>query len=249
MKIFIYGENMKKYFFIAFLVLLISGCAHPLNISPDISSLNSGKQLKEKNGKKIIYYFSEDIDKEVITPGGGGDNVKYKPYKELDTGIYKILADHFKSVSMKKNEADQNSNDHDLIAEITISTNSSSSSAFTWPPTLFGVNINAEFSDQKTGVKEKLLAIGEGRAEFSEFKNNFNLSAKRASEDALKKFSAAIAASNFIRTKEVESSSLVKTSETNKETRLRELKRLFDGGLIDQNVYKERQKSILSDGK
>jgi hypothetical protein len=35
------------------------------------------------------------------------------------------------------------------------------------------------------------------------------------------------------------------STESSKEIRLRDLKRLFDSGLIDVNVYNERQKSIL----
>lgn len=235
---------MKKFFFLAFLIAFISGCAHPLNISPDIAAINKSASSK-KSVKSISYYFTEDIDKEVTTPGGGGDSVKYKPYKELDIGIYKVLSDNFKSVVMLKRGVDQSKADNDLVAEITISTNSSSSSAFTWPPTLFGVNISSDFLNPKTGNKEKLFIVGEGRAEFSEFKSNVNLSARRASEDALNKFGAAIAGAGFLK---VESGDQVKSVGNSKEVRLRELKRLFDEGLIDTGVYSDRVKAIISEG-
>lgn len=234
---------MKRVFFLAFVVALISGCAHPLNISPDIAAINKSTS-SEKSVKSISYYFTEDIDKEVTTPGGGGDSVKYKPYKELDIGIYKVLSDNFKSVVIIKNGVDQSKAVNDLVAEITISTNSSSSSVFTWPPTLFGVNISSDFLNPKTGKKEKLLVVGEGRAEFSEFKSNLNLSAKRASEDALNKFGAAIAGASFIK---VESGDRGNSVGNSKEVRLRELKRLFDDGLIDAGVYSERVKVIISE--
>lgn len=236
--------KMKKILFLAFIVVLVSGCAHPLNISPDISAINKTAS-GEKFAKSISYYFTEDIEKEVTTPGGGGDNVKYKPYKELDTGIYKVLSDNFKSVVMLKRGDTQPKSDNDLVAEITISTNSSSSSAFTWPPTTFGVNISTDLSNPKTGKKEKVLVVGEGRAEFSEFKSNFNLSAKRASEDALNKFGAAIAGASLLKVAPGEEGKLDGNS---KEFRLRELKRLFDGGLIEAAVYNERLKVILSEG-
>jgi len=119
---------MKKVFFLTFLVVLISGCAHPLNISPDIAAINKSAS-SEKSVKSISYYFTEDIDKEVTTPAGGGDSVKYKTYKELYIGIYKVLSDNFKNVKMLKVRDDQTKADNDLVAEITISTNSSSSSA------------------------------------------------------------------------------------------------------------------------
>jgi hypothetical protein len=233
---------MKKIIFLGFIVAFISGCAHPLNISPDLAVLNvSGGD--QKNDKKITYYFTEDLEKEVTTPGGGGDSVKYKPYKELDMGIYKVFTDKFKNVEVLKKSGERINADYS--AEITISTNSSSSSAFTWPPTLFGVNISAELSNLQSGLKEKISVSGEGRAEFSEFTSNFNLSAKRASEDVLIKLSAALSNLSMLRGQNAVIPSRNSTSESSKETRLRELKRLFDNGLIDVNVYNERQKSIL----
>lgn len=235
---------MKKFLALIFVVALISGCAHPLNISPDISAINKSTPVA-KSTKSISYYFTENIEKEVTTPGGGGDSVKYRPYKELDTGIYKVLSDNFKSVVMQKGGVSQSKLENDLVAEITISTNSSSSSAFTWPPTLFGVNISTDLLDTKTGKKEKILVVGEGRAEFEEFKSNFNLSAKRASEDALNKFGTAIAGAELLK---VGAGEEKKSVVHPKEVRLRELKRLFDGGLIDAAVYNERLKAILSDG-
>ena len=238
---------MKKYLLLAFVVTLISGCAHPLNITPDLSALNKNSS-GEKSRNNVTYYFTEDIEKEVITPGGGGDSVKYKPYKELDTGIYKVLSDNFKSVVMLKKGADKPKSDDDILAEITISTNSSSSSAFTWPPTMFGVNISADFLHPKTGKKEKILATGEGRAEFSEFKSNFNLSAKRSSEDALNKLGVAISGSNIFKINMGDDTKPNDSLGNSKEARLRELKRLFDGGLIDVNVYNERLKAILAEG-
>ncbi|PUE53406.1 membrane lipoprotein lipid attachment site-containing protein [Limnohabitans parvus] len=235
---------MKKLIILAFFVALVSGCAHPLNISPDIAAINQGSSV-EKFDKNFSYYFSEDLEKEVTTPGGGGDSVRYRPYKELDMGIYKVFSDKFKNVEVLKKPGGNNNSDY--LAEVTISTNSSSSSALTWPPTLFGVNITAEFFNLKSGLKEKIYVSGEGRAEFSEFKSNFNLSAKRASEDALKKLTTALSNLKMLANEVVIDSSTKKAPEVSKETRLRDLKRLFDGGLVDINIYNERQKIILQD--
>lgn len=233
---------MKKIISLTFVVAFLTGCAHPINISPDLSAINANSS-NVKIDKKITYYFTEDLEKEVTTPGGGGDSVKYKPYKELDMGIYKVFADKFKTVEVLKKPGEKINADYS--AEITISTNSSSSSAFTWPPTLFGVNIVAEFSNLQSGLKEKISVSGEGRAEFSEFKSNFNLSAKRASEDVLTKLNSAISNLSMLRVQNVIIPSQGNISESTRETRLRELKRLFDSGLIDLNIYNERQKSIL----
>jgi hypothetical protein len=239
---------MRRIYLLLFLSALVSGCAHPIVISPDISSLK-GNQIVEKSPKRLAYYFAEDIDKEVTTPGGGGDNVRYKPYQQLDAGIYKTFSDFFNNVSLLKNSSDRGRGDADYLAEISISTNSSSSSLLTWPPTLFGVNIEANFSDPKSGQKERILVSGEGRAEFSEFKGNFSLSAKRASEDALNKLTTALSNSNLLGSKPNSRTEGGNQQSRSKEDRLRDLKRLFDQGLIDLSVYNNRQRAILAEEK
>jgi hypothetical protein len=239
---------MRRIFLLFFLSALVAGCAHPIVISPEISSLK-GNQTVEKSPKRLAYYFAEDIDKEVTTPGGGGDNVRYKPYQQLDAGIYKAFSDFFNNVSLLKSSSDRARSDADYLAEISISTNSSSPSLLTWPPTLFGVNIEASFSDPKSGQKERILVSGEGRAEFSEFKGNFGLSAKRASEDALNKLTAALSNSNLFGLQSKSSTKAENHSSRSKEDKLRDLKRLFDQGLIDLSVYNERQRAILAEEK
>lgn len=180
--------NLFKLFFCFFIVVVVTGCAHPIVISPDISKIEpdgSGKTIQENVG----YYIVEDRDKEVITSGGGGDKVRYKPYKDIETGFYKMLSNVFKSVSVLKSDKDTliSKNAINYIISLDVSTNSSSSSMFTWPPTMFGVNLNCNIKDKTGRNITSLLAVGEGRAEFDEFKSDFSLAGKRASQDALMK--------------------------------------------------------------
>ena len=64
-------------------VLLLFGCAHPITITPNTSNIDR-KDAYEIN-KNVGYYISaEDRFKEVITPGGGGDSIRYTPYSDLE---------------------------------------------------------------------------------------------------------------------------------------------------------------------
>jgi hypothetical protein len=168
--------------------LLLESCAHQINISPNLNSIRSIDSSK-KIDKKIGYYFVENKEKEVVTPGGGGDSVKYKPYKEIEDGIKKILTNTFNSVASLNSELESDKNDVDLLAEIKITTTSFSSSSMTWPPTQFGVNLNCDIKDLNGDVLTNIQAKGEGYSEYSEwFLADKGLSGKRASEDALNKF-------------------------------------------------------------
>src|SRR3990172_12617983 len=117
--------QFAKLFF-SVLIVVITGCAHPIVISPDISKIerDSGMQVIPKN---VGYYILEDREKEVTTPGGGGDKIRYKPYKDIETGFYKMLSNVFKNVSALKADKDLeiSKNDINYIISLEVSTNSS----------------------------------------------------------------------------------------------------------------------------
>ncbi|MES9904188.1 MAG: hypothetical protein ABW168_16135, partial [Sedimenticola sp.] len=53
-------------------LILISGCAHQINLTPPLNTLD--KENMRSILKNAGYYISdENRAKEVITPGGGGD--------------------------------------------------------------------------------------------------------------------------------------------------------------------------------
>lgn len=171
-------------------VAVIAGCAHPLAIGPDIAKIEreSGVQPIDKN---VGYYIAPDMrEKTVTTPGGGGDSVTYSPYRDMETAFYKMLSNVFRNVTMLKSP-----NDADTIGKRSISyvftpeitTDSSSPSPFTWPPTRFTVNLTCNISDKGGKPVTKVLVTGEGQAKFEEFKSDFSLSGKRAAHDALLK--------------------------------------------------------------
>jgi hypothetical protein len=181
-------------------LVLVTGCAHPISMAPDL------KAVPESNArihKKVGYFISaEDMAKEVTTPGGGGDKVKYLPYKDLETGIYKAFSQVFDGVVKLKSADDKASIGEQglsLVIKPTLSTTSFSDSAFTWPPTQFTVDITCVVTDAKGAEVTRLTSQGRGAATFSEFTADFSLSAKRASQDALNKLVRDLSASDALR--------------------------------------------------
>lgn len=171
-------------------VLLLTACAHPIVMSPDITKIEPSAGVKPL-AKNVGYYIPADIrEKEVTTPSGGGDSISYKPYKDIETALYKMLGNVFSKVTLLKTPNDAETIAKQSIAYVItpdIKTTSSSPSPFTWPPTKFTVDLNGEITDAAGNKVGKITVQGQGAAEFDEFKNDFSLSAKRAAQDALLK--------------------------------------------------------------
>jgi hypothetical protein len=176
--------SMKPCLIIAPLVGF-SGCAHNIQLTPDLEKLRNVESISSID-KNVAYYISkEDKIKEVTTPGGGGDKVTYKPYADSESALNAVLSRMFSKVYSIKSLEDKNyikEKDISFIFIPKITTNSSSSSAFTWPPTEFTISLSSRAIDAagKT-IWEKTLD-SKGNAEFSEFKSDFSLAARRASE-------------------------------------------------------------------
>jgi hypothetical protein len=168
---------------------LATGCAHPISVTSDVSQVkSSGKPRIEKSVAYVI--APEDRDREVITPGGGGDKVSYKPYRDLDAGIFKALSEVFANVTRIDAAAEAAKPGRDKIQLVflpKIATTSSSGSPFTWPPTAFAIDLTCKVSDTSGAPVSEINVVGNGQAEFSEFKADHSLAAKRAAQDAMQK--------------------------------------------------------------
>lgn len=174
---------------IAVLALVFAtGCAHQVNITPPLNTLDADGICKVN--KNVGYYIApNDLSKEVTTPGGGGDKVKYFPYKESEPALNKILSNIFAKVYSLASANDKqfiSSNNISYIFIPKIETNSSSGSAFTWPPTNFTVSLDCKAFDNSGSVIWQKSVKGEGKATFDEFKHDFPLAAKRAVIKAFK---------------------------------------------------------------
>lgn len=169
---------------------LIAGCAHPLAIGPDLAKIERKAEDRQIE-LNVGYYISPNVrDRAVTTPGGGGDTVTYSPYKDMEAAFYKMLGNAFKTVTLLKSPTDSEAIQKHSISYVIspeISTDSSSPSPFTWPPTLFVVNLACNIADPSGKSVVKPSVTGAGRAEFDEFKADFSLSGKRAVVDAMMK--------------------------------------------------------------
>lgn len=181
---------------------LLGACAHSIRITPDAEKLPSAEGIT-RSAKSVGYFISEEErNRRVVTSGGGGDKVEYAPYKELEAGLYRVLNNVFENVHLLKAMNDNafiTQNNIALVIRPTIATNSSSTSLLTWPPTDFEVIIEVKALDTTGKVVWADTVSGKGRAEFSEFKSDFSLAAKRASEVALGALQTRLLASAVVR--------------------------------------------------
>ncbi|WP_367849618.1 hypothetical protein [Rhodoferax sp. WC2427] len=196
---------MKRFFQICMSTaacVVLFGCAHPISMTPDskvIPTANATTVIP----KKVGFYIS-DASKalEITSPGGGGDKIRYFPYRDLETGLYQALSAAFSDVSKIKDPKDiaaWKANGVSLLITPEITTTSSSPSPFTWPPTQFGIQLTCAITDVDGKTLETVRVQGEGRAEYEDFKSNFSLSAVRASNDALAKLVTALGESKALR--------------------------------------------------
>jgi hypothetical protein len=169
--------------------LFAGGCAHPISLTADAASVVGSAGGTKVDRKVGLVVTEEQRKREVVSPGGGGDKVSYFPYRDLETGLYMALSEHFSGVSIVSGTADPKVKSEGLTLFVTpdIGTTSHSPSLLTWPPTVFTVELTCTVKDASDRVLKQLRVQGEGRAEFDEFKSDPSLSAKRASNDALKK--------------------------------------------------------------
>jgi len=164
---------------------LISGCAHQIQMNPNTDSFS---ESENKINKVVGYHISEQDRKKLVkTPGGGGDDITYTPYKDTESVLFTVLSNKFKDVYLVKSLEDETFIKHNEIKLIfipKITTHSSSSSAFTWPPTKFTIDLTVKALDAKGDVFWEKQVSKTGEAEYDEFKSDFSLSARRATEQA-----------------------------------------------------------------
>jgi hypothetical protein len=170
-------------------VAALAGCAHPMIIKPEMEALTAAPQVERIQKNVGLYISAANRAKEVTTPGGGGDKVRYVPYADLESGLYKVLSDVFLDVSvLQATDADSIAK-HSLayVIEPEISTMSSSSGFFTWMATDFTVQVQCKVTDATGQPVTTVSSAGAGTATSSELMSNFSIAGQRASQDALLK--------------------------------------------------------------
>ena len=186
--------------FAAALLTLLAACAHPIAIGPLDTAVRDETRL---NAKKVAYVMTDaDRNKEVITPGGGGDKVSYFPYRDLEKsirdGLRAVYADVFVIQSLSDQETIR-SQGVSYVFSPTITTTSDSPSLFTWPPTKFSIDLSCLVSDAHGKVLTTVKAQSSGAAEFSEFKSDFGLAGRRAAAQLSTEFQQAVQAQPQLR--------------------------------------------------
>jgi hypothetical protein len=172
-------------------LVAMTGCAHQVSMSPAAKDL---AVASKKINKPVAYLITPaDMAKEVQTPGGGGDKVKYQPYHDLDAALYQAFSGAFSDVSKVGSLAEATGVSY--VITPTITTTSSSDSMLTWPPTQFTVELVCQVTDAKGVTLTEVRGSGKGAATFSEFKSDFSLAARRASKEAVDNLVKALDAS------------------------------------------------------
>jgi hypothetical protein len=172
---------------------VLGGCAHPISLSGNLSGVvGSGKGKIDKAAG--LHIPPALIAAESIGPGGGGDKVSYFAYRDLEAGLYVAMSETFGKVSRVSSPTDPKiaADGLSYVLTPTVSATSYSPSLFTWPPTVFTIDLKARIDDPQGKQVAEVGVQGEGRAEFDEFKSDPSLAAKRAAEDLLKKFVSAL---------------------------------------------------------
>jgi len=170
-------------------VLMLSACAHTIVITPTPTAMQTSMKAPTpvaKVDKHVAYVIApSDRDVEVTTPGGGGDKISYRPYRDMETVFYSVLSDVFTKVTQVGSAADAAKTPGiDYVLVPSLSTTSSSASMLTWPPTDFSITIDTKALNAGGTQIWEGSVTGKGHAEFDEFKKEFPLAARRAVIDA-----------------------------------------------------------------
>lgn len=162
-------------------------------IGPDVNRLPNGKSAGFSNEAAGYYISPENRARIVKSGGGGGDSIKYAPYKDLEPALFRVLSNRFAQVYSLKTPASRafvQKKGIDFIFTPQFSTTSTSNSLVTWPPTEFTLTIHIDAVDREMQPVWHAEVTGVGHATFSEFKHDFALAAERAAEDAFTKLQA-----------------------------------------------------------
>lgn len=226
--------NFIKMLFFGLMVITLFGCAHSIEISPDIAKIDREAGSPSKIKAKVGFYIPVDVSNiEITSPGGGGDNVRYFPYKDIETAYLRMLTNVFDNAIKLKSAGQQNEllkEEIKYVLEPILVTNSGSTGFFTWPPTNFTVDLTTNIRDAFGKIVANPRVIGNGQVHFIlDMHGDYGLAGRRAMEDALLKMQRA----------------LLEIDYNNVSSRLEKLKDLFDKGLVTLEEYEHKRKEIL----
>lgn len=217
-------------------------------------NLDSKASTPSKVKANVGYFMPPELlNLEVTTPGGGGDKVRYFPYKDLDSAYMRILMSVFVGVNRlnSANNATEiaNGNINYVISPVLV-TNSDSTGFFTWPPTNFTIDLTSNIREPSGKPIASPRVVGNGQVlSFSDFKGDFGLSGRIAMEDALLKMQRSLLDISYPSAGMIAERNTSGTQGAKEDTalKLNGLKELFDKGLITQSEYESKRSQLIRD--
>ncbi len=179
---------MKHLWRSAILVLLVAlfGCAHAIQITPTVGSINVNGI--DRIDKAVGYYISaDDLAKVVVTGAGGGDKVKYQPYKESEPALRQALGNVFKEVYAVPSLESAEFIAEKQIAYVfipVITTYSSSRSMWIWPPSDFTVRLVCKAIDASGKVVWEEKITGDAHMRLPDVARDHSLAGREATAQA-----------------------------------------------------------------
>jgi hypothetical protein len=241
--------HISKVFFVLIALANLIGCAHSIDVSPNNSNIVRESNSTAKINAGVGYFIPlENLNLQVTTPGGGGDRVKYNPYRDMEAGYQTMLTNVFQKVVRvsSADSADEMSRSGvDFVITPDVITNSGSAGLFTWPPTNFSVDLTSTIRNSSGVTIAAPRVLGNGQvAGYSEFRSDFGLAGRRAMEDALIRMQAALLEINFPE-QPTQLPSEGPASATSTSSKLEELRKLLEDGLLSQDEYDAARKAII----
>jgi hypothetical protein len=179
---------------------LLSACSHPITMITETAPPRAVAHLVPK---KVAYVMTDaQRDQQVTTAGGSGDRVSYYPYRDLEKSIRDALRAVYRDVVVLRTATDAKANEAagiSLVFTPQIKTDSSSSSWLTWPPTSFTAEVACLVTDASGAEVARVRAVGNGTAEFGEFKGDYGLAARRAATRLTSQLSSEIRRNDKLR--------------------------------------------------
>ena len=177
-------------------LVALAGCAHDITIAPNMDNLPRS-EAAPKIPKKVGYFIADaDRTKMVTTPGGGGDNVQYKLYGDLEPGLYRVLSNVFTGVSIVHDRSDIRAltdSGVSLVFTPVITTTSSSRNIMFWAPTDFSVTITCTAVDANGKQIWETTVTGTNElTSVSTVIHDSGITGRQATEAALKKLQKAL---------------------------------------------------------
>jgi hypothetical protein len=239
-----------KVIFLTTVIILLAGCAHSITVSPDLTNINNHSENFDQTSIDVAYHIPPELlSLEVTTPGGGGDNVRYFPYRDIEAGYERALNNVFSSVVNLTATPDFSrvkKQGIDYVIQPQLVTSSGSTGFFTWPPTNFTVDLTSNVRDASGKVVFAPRVVGVGVAETAERLREHGIAGERAMEDALTKMQASLRDLQFEpRSQDTLPRELNPSLNPSIAARLLRLKALKERELLTQGEYEAKRSEIL----